>query len=134
MDIPGGKFSNLNGFYQLSLYNGYVFVRKDLQIEGALGRIYNAIRNVMSFLGIDYPTLEYNLYSAGNFKSKNSTLHLDASSYFLARKPVGITFAGLVKGFYNTLNGKGKFNINGFTKLPFKVLEIKRKVELSPSE
>ena len=129
-----GKLSTLKGLYEISLYNGYIFVRKDLQLEGAIGRVYNALRSILGFLGIDYPTLEYNLYSSGYFYAQGNAFKFDSSAYLLAESPISVTFAGLVGGVYNLYSSRGVLNVRGYTKLPVRSIKIRRTLRLgSPS-
>ena len=129
-NFQNGELSTLKGLYEMSLYNGYIFVRKDLQLEGAIGRVYNAVRSFLSFLGIDYPSLEYNLYSSGSFYAQGNSFKFDSSAYLMAESPLSLTFAGLVGGVYNLYTSRGVLNVRGYTKLPIRLIKIRRSLRL----
>ena len=99
-------------------------------MEGAIGRVYNALRSILGFLGIDYPTLEYNLYSSGYFYAQGNAFKFDSSAYLMAESPISITFAGLVGGVYNLYSSRGVLNVRGYTKLSASSIKIRRTLRL----
>jgi len=129
--INDGKLSTLKGLYEFSLLKGFFFLSDKFTLEGFLGKVYNAMGSLLRFLGINYQEVNYDLYSAGRYAlNEHNTFTFSSKTYLITEHPIKAAFGGFAGGVYNLRNGRGFLTLKGYTKLPFKLVEIVKRIPI----